>query len=193
VADRYPNFAALNAEEERGLHFQVWLEDRGTPIVVLAPHGGWIEPGTSEIAKAIAGDDLSIYSFESLVPGRPHSDLHITSTRFDEPEGLALARAAETAVAIHGRANSGDLKTIGLGGRDLAFRDAIARALRAAGFSVAIAPPDMAARDPSNICNRGTSGAGVQLELPLSLRRRLVGNPTRLRSFCDAVRNAMST
>jgi phage replication-related protein YjqB (UPF0714/DUF867 family) len=190
VADQYTNFAALAANEKYGIDYRVCLENRGTPIVVLAPHGGWIEPGTSEIAAAIARDDYSIYAFKGL-RRRPHGDLHIKSHLFDEPEGLQLVRGAETAIAIHGRADDGDLTTVWLGGRNSAFRDSIRSSLEAAGFVAASAPPGMAGLDPANICNRGTTGGGAQLELPLTLRNELLGNPARLRSFVDAVREAM--
>ena len=105
MPDQYANFTALAAKETLGTDYQIFLTDRGTPAVVIAPHGGCIEPGTSEIAKAIAGDDLSVYIFEGL-GNRPHGDLHIASHRFDEPNGLELVIAAQTAIAIHGRAAS---------------------------------------------------------------------------------------
>jgi phage replication-related protein YjqB (UPF0714/DUF867 family) len=190
LADLYPNFAALAESELAEIDYQIWFEDRGTPIVILAPHGGFIEPGTSKIAKCIAGDDLSFYAFEGL-RDRPHGDLHITSSRFDEPMGLQLISSAETAIAIHGRADAGDPKTISLGGRNNALGDAVASCLKEAGFPVAAAPSDLAGRDPANICNRGTSGAGVQLELPRTLRDALVRDEAKLRSFSDAVRMAI--
>lgn len=192
VADRYLNFQALAVQERCGIDYRVCLEDRGTPTVVLAPHGGCIEPGTSEIAEAIAQEDLSFYAFEGLRPGRPHRDLHITSTRFDEPQALRLIGDAETAIAIHGRTDGDDPKTVWLGGLGVALCDAIASSLRAAGFEVASARQGLAGREPTNICNRGAAGAGVQLELPRSLRDELVVDAARLQLFGNAVRVAIS-
>ena len=57
----------------------------------MAPHGGGIEPGTTEIAEAVAGHEHTFYSF-SGVKARGNSVLHITSSRFDEPEGIAIAK-----------------------------------------------------------------------------------------------------
>ena len=51
------------------------------------------------------------------------------------------------------------------------LREAIAARLRALGLSCEEAPAGLAASDPRNVCNRGRSGAGVQLELSLELRR----------------------
>jgi phage replication-related protein YjqB (UPF0714/DUF867 family) len=190
MADRYSKFAELAAKEKLGTDYQIRFKDRGTPTVVLAPHGGWIEPGTSEITESIAGGDLSFYAFEGL-RDRPHADLHITSSRFDEPMVLQLIAGAETAIAIHGRADDGDPKTTSLGGRNSALGDAVASCLKEAGFPVAAASYELSGRDPANICNRGSSGAGVQLELPRTLRDALVGDEVKLCSFSDAVRMAI--
>ena len=70
------------------------------------------EPGTSQVAALIAGDEFSLYCFESLVSGRR---LHITSARFDEPKGLALVEGAEIAICIHGRTDGDDPRSIWLG------------------------------------------------------------------------------
>jgi phage replication-related protein YjqB (UPF0714/DUF867 family) len=153
---------------------------------MIAPHGGRIEPGTSEIAATIAGDTQSFYAFEALRPG-----LHITSARFDEPQALALVGEAQKVVAIHGRADNGDPLTVGVGGLDMALRDEIVAALRAVGFAAAIVTQGrLAGRDLANICNRSATGAGVQLELPRTLRTQLTTEPIRLGAFCDAVRRA---
>jgi phage replication-related protein YjqB (UPF0714/DUF867 family) len=45
--------------------------------------------------------------------------------------------------------------------------------------------------DPMNICNRGQSRRGVQLELPRSLRDRLAAEPDQLAQFSVAVRAAL--
>jgi phage replication-related protein YjqB (UPF0714/DUF867 family) len=189
VADRYRSFAALDAEQKRGIDYQIRLEDRGTAIVVVAPHGGRIEPGSSEIAMAIARNDYSFYAFEGLRSGRPHGDLHITSTRFDEPQARALIAAADTAIAIHGRVDGDSPRTIWAGGRAHGLRDAIASSLAAAGFHTTI-EGRLAGRQAANICNRGVSGCGVQLEIPWSVRDNLRCDPTALERFSDAVRQA---
>src|SRR5262249_48432127 len=116
---------------------------------------------------------------------------HITSHRFDEPNALRLAGAAEVAIAFHGRQDRGNPSSIWLGGKATALRDAIANSLSQGGFEVAIAEGELEAKHPSNICNRTRSGTGVQLELPRSLRKQLVSNASLLSSFCAAVRTAI--
>jgi len=77
-----------------------------------------------------------------------------------------------------------------LGGRATDLRDRVGASLRKADFG---AEPN--ARLPgmheANICNRTRKGAGVQLELPRSLRRRLTSQSDLLDRFCQAVREAL--
>lgn len=187
MADRYHTFAELAENERLGIDYRIRVKDRGAPIVILAPHGGWIEPGTSEIAEAIAGTDLSFYAFEALKNGK-HGDFHVTSHRFDEPEAINLLVRARTAIAIHGRRNENG-EAVWLGGRAIALRDAIGFCLRDVGFD---AEPNhrLLGLNPANICNRTLAGEGAQLELPLSLRSRLSSEAKLLDTFCKAVRNA---
>ena len=189
MADRYPDFATLAAAHEQDRDYRITVQDRGTRVAILAPHGGTIEPETASIARAVAGDDLSFYLFEALHAGA-HGDYHITSHRFDEPRALALVAGADTSIAIHGRKDDGT-DTVWLGGRDETLRDAVGDALRAAGFEAALntALPGV---HPSNICNRTRSGAGVQLELPRSLRRNLAEDGAMMARFSTALRAAIS-
>lgn len=170
------------------IDYRIRSEDRGTSVVILAPHGGTIEPGTSEIAEAIAGTDFSFYAFEALKAGA-HGDLHITSHRFDEPDAVDIVGRSFAAVAIHGRKDNGS-DTVWLGGRATVLRDAIGASLRDAGFG---AEPNktLPGIHQSNICNRTQSAEGVQLELPRSLRRRLAAEADVLKDFCLAIRDAI--
>lgn len=179
----------LFASERRDVDFRVRCFDRKSAIVLMAPHGGHIEPETSSIAETIAGDQYSFYAFEGL---RARSgELHITSEHFDEPDALALLSGARTAITIHGRQDRGDPATIWLGGLDTKLREAIARQLHAAGFEVTMQEASMPGVAKSNICNRGTSNKGVQLELPFSLRDELRKSPGRMKRFCEAVQGAL--
>ena len=191
MADKYPNFAELNANERSGVDYRIHVKNRDTPVAVIAPHGGSIEPGTLEIAAEISGDTFSFYAFEALRPAGKRGSLHITSARFDEPEALKLLGKARKAIAVHGRADGRDQSTVGVGGLDASLRDEIVAALTAAGFSAtAVFEGGLAGRDPANICNRGVTGAGVQLELPRTLRRQLTSRPGLLCAFRNAIQGA---
>ena len=189
MADRFDSFAALEAGTRRGADWDLRAVDRESDVAVIAPHGGTIEPATAEIAEAIAGEDLSFYAFEALRAGA-HGDYHITSHRFDEPEALALVGRARSTVALHGRKDDGT-ETVWLGGRDTALRDAVGEALRGAGFAAEVMG-DLPGVHETNICNRTRTGGGVQLELPIVLRRALLDDPQRMAAFAGAVRRAIA-
>lgn len=192
MVDRYKSFAALEARETLDVHYRIRLADRGTAVVVLAPHGGKIEPGTSEIAIAIAQETYSYYCFEGLTGGRPHSDLHITSNRFDEPRAVNLVSGAETAIAIHGRQDRLDPATVWMGGRNSRLRDEIANLLNSGGFLALSGGHSLTGEASDNICNRGMAGAGVQLELPATLRDRLLADQDALQRFAVAIRAVLA-
>ena len=185
MADRYKSFHDLSARERLDIDYRIRALDRKSDAVILAPHGGWIEPKTSEIAEAIAGTDLSFYTFEALRNGS-HGDLHITSHRFDEPTAIDLVGRSSTSVAIHGRREDGtDL--VWLGGRDTRLRDAIGSSLQQAGFGTEI-NRRLPGLDEANICNRTRNRMGVQLELSPRLRTSLISDDSLLEIFCEAVR-----
>lgn len=189
MADRYHSFEELAAHERLGLDYCIRALDRGSETVVLAPHGGWIEPKTSAIAEAIARQDLSLYVFEALRKA-PHGHFHITSHRFDEPKAIELIGKSRIALAIHGRRNEGN-DAVWIGGRAINLRDAVGQSLRTAGFEAEL-NDRLAGIDKANICNRTRSGEGVQLELSRRLRDELIADSELLRSFSDAVRNSVS-
>jgi phage replication-related protein YjqB (UPF0714/DUF867 family) len=119
--DEYRDFQHLKEAETEGIDFRVRTRDVPGATAVIAPHGGGIEPGTSEIADAVAGVEHSFFSFEG-VKNSGNRRLHITSTHFDEPRCLALARAASQVLAIHGE--DSDDEAIFIGGRNHRMRNA---------------------------------------------------------------------
>lgn len=191
-AGEYMAFADLAAEKTQGVDYDFLVLDRASAAAIVAPHGGWIEHGTSQLATAVAGDDFSLYLFEGLKPKRPHRELHIPSEYFDENQCVGLVSKAQIAIGMHGRADGDDPETIWLGGRGKELRDAIAVALEAAGFKAITSGHRLPGEHKNNICNRGIGRAGAQLELPKTLRDALVANPQRRALFSRAVRKAIS-
>ena len=170
-ADTYRGFADLARMQTRGRDYDIFVRRRrGSRIAVIAPHAGEIEDGTSEIARAIAGEDFNLYLFEGRRPAHNYRALHLTSHLFDEPLCLALIAGCTTVVAVHGCA--GTDSALLLGGRDHGLRDRLAAGLRASGVAAATQGHAYPAVHPQNICNRGATGRGVQIEFPDPLRRR---------------------
>lgn len=190
--DRYRNFKDLAASEEPNA-FSIVSINRQSSVCIIAPHGGKIEPGTSELVRAVAGERFSFYLFE----GRKsvgNRDLHITSTNFDEPSGLSLVQESDMAIAIHGCRGSDEI--IYLGGRHRALAEILAETLTHRGFLVDIhRDPMLQGADRRNICNRGRFEMGIQFEVTRALRNRLRCSsegqiaPT-VSDFVDSIREA---
>jgi phage replication-related protein YjqB (UPF0714/DUF867 family) len=163
-------YGELARRYTEGVDFAVHVTPRArSRVAVLAPHGGRIEGRTSEIARLIAGDEHGLYLFEGLrTTGDNFDCLHLASHWFDEPRALDLVARCDTVVAVHGYAARGP--DVLLGGLNERLKDEVARALAAIGFSCSIDGHRFPGRHPSNICNRGRSGEGVQLELSEELR-----------------------
>ncbi len=190
--DKYRTFAELRENEVENRDYAIRssaAED--SDVVILAPHGGKIEFLTSELARSIAGVDHNSYAFEGM-RADGNGELHITSSNFDEPKALALVTGCAVVVTVHGL--SGETNEIQIGGRDAALRTRIDSNLREAGFESRVETSgQFGGTDESNICNRGTSGAGAQIEIMAGLRRILREDGGRYAAFVNAVRNAVAS
>jgi phage replication-related protein YjqB (UPF0714/DUF867 family) len=171
AGDIYCDYAGLAAELREGIDYQIVANRRDPRVAVIAPHGGGIELGTSEIATAIAGSEFSVYCFEGL-KARGNERLHITSTRFDEPTCVRIVGQAEMVLAIHGW--EGSEKVVFVGGQDQVLAERLMKALQDAGLQ----PRDdgdlsIAGCHSANICNRGATRRGCQVEISSGLRSEM--------------------
>lgn len=189
MPDLYSSFAQLSLSERQGIDFQVRSLVRNSGVAIIAPHGGKIEPGTSEITLRVAESNFSHYCFEGLRT-RPHNELHITSTLFDEPVCLELVRKCQVVLTLHGLAGIED--KVEIGGLDYKLCRLIFEELADVGFQARVvnAGP-YAATSRNNICNRGASSMGAQLEITRALRDKLIQNETLLARFASRVRTAI--
>jgi len=194
---KYKNYGQLSENERRGKDYRIHLRRGESGIAVMAPHGGGIEPGTTEIADALAGKEHSFYSFDG-VKKLGNWNLHITSRQFDEPVGIDIAKKSQTIVTVHGCKENE--KIIYIGGRDTHLKEKIMKEIRLAGFEV-----KESSRFPGisefNICNRSRTCKGVQLEISMGLRRTMFQDISRIKrkktteifaEFIGAVRSALS-
>jgi phage replication-related protein YjqB (UPF0714/DUF867 family) len=171
MGDKFKSFEELEKHETSGVDYRILARQRETGFGVCAPHGGGIEEGTTEIADAIAGEEFSMYTFEGL-KSKNNSELHITSTRFDEPLCIAMIERCKKVVTIHGQKSNVDGDGVFIGGLDRGVGASIGAALKSAGFAVHKHPKkNLQGLEPSNICNRGMDGEGVQIEISRSVRQ----------------------
>ena len=177
ASDKYRNFNQLLSSEREGIDFLRKIKKRNSGWTILAPHGGGIEPGTSEIAIAIAGSNHSLYTFEGIkIKG--NKSLHITSTKFDDPKLLKLLNSSMETIVIHGCKGKEQIAYIG--GRQNKIRDKIITQLLVNGINSTInSDPDLQGTDINNICNRNLSGEGIQIELSEGLRSAMFSSLTR--------------
>jgi phage replication-related protein YjqB (UPF0714/DUF867 family) len=206
MADKYASFADMAKHETENVDYRIRYEIRGSAVAIVAPHGGGIEPGTAELAAAIAGDDLSFYIFEAIKPSNDR-DLHITSTNFFEARCDRVLASCAVVVTVHGQGDKTSSVAFMGGKHDAtavdanALRKKIEDALTNSTFLVSPSPSGLMGTESKNLCNRGTSGAGVQLELSKGLRASMfekvdtsAGRQTVEQPFLDfvaAIRSAI--
>ena len=148
----------------------------------MAPHGGGIEPGSSEIMRAVAEvGGWAWYEFAGFLRQGNKQALHITSTAFDEPTLKSLLLQAGFVVAFHGASEAPE-PLVYVGGKWTRGRQIVTESINASfkGHGIratdaienAVAP-HLQGLDDSNLTNRGKSGQGVQLEFSRAARNLL--------------------
>jgi phage replication-related protein YjqB (UPF0714/DUF867 family) len=157
-------------------------DDASLKFIVMAPHGGSIEPHTAEQAERVhlqlKFQRVSSWRCKGFKQGGgAHERWHITSSDIDERSFPLLQRIVDRlfthAVAFHGfdgaeiligGAAPGELKQ--------ALKSAIDGAIAGSGISVRIAQPgdEFNGDDPRNIVNRLCPANGIQVEQSLRAR-----------------------
>jgi phage replication-related protein YjqB (UPF0714/DUF867 family) len=182
--DKYRSFDELQNHEALDEDYQLYICDAGSRVTIIAPHGGKIEPRTSDLAKRIARENYNCYCFEGLKE-KNNACLHITSHHFDEPNATRILSKSEVVVAIH--ACTGTAGRVHIGGLDKELANLIARELEDRGVSASNDHPRFQGSNPDNICNRGATGKGVQLEITRDLRDDF----KKVEMISEAVRSAL--
>jgi phage replication-related protein YjqB (UPF0714/DUF867 family) len=187
MPDKYASFSALHSCEPKG-SYKIEARPMGTSVALIAPHAGRIERGTSEICRSVAGDELTYYLFEGC-KRRNNNELHITSSRFDEPQGLAVAKSAQMVVTFHGQ--SGPQLFINVGGLASGLGQIVIRLFSEVGYTASRQVEGTCrGLERDNICNRGRANQGLQLEISRGLRDKLVSDKDEMDQFCRVLRTA---
>jgi phage replication-related protein YjqB (UPF0714/DUF867 family) len=217
VTDVYPTNTALYQDPnlvETVDYARRWrrreLFDDGLPdhcavarTTIVAPHGGGIEFGTSELCLAIAGYHpatlqvipgtgraYDYWMFEGL-RAAGNSQLHVTATHCDDGVAVSLCAGALNALAVHGCTTTkaglpDDAEVVLVGGLNEALRVHLLDELDAARFTVVDATAsdeldELDGDEEANIANRTLLGMGGNLELTGPLREAMFTVNTRLR------------
>jgi phage replication-related protein YjqB (UPF0714/DUF867 family) len=166
--------------------------------VILAPHGGGIERGTSELCLAVAGHHpanlpqvppagvtYDYWMFEG-VREDDNRELHVTSTGCDDEVAVSLCAGSLNALSLHGFSDDDQVVLVGGATPDSTpnpLRESLLDGLRDAHFVVRDPGEhgELNGNDPCNIVNRTMLGMGAQLELSTPLRDAMFTEHSRPR------------
>lgn len=181
--DFYKSVSEIRANHKEGEDFRIRYKLRKSPVAVFAIHGGRLEKGTSNLAKAVAGKDYSFYLFEVFMknPGK----LHITAANFDDPPALKIAESSMFGLSMHVEKEAGDM--ICIGGANLEAGKIMADMLVSEGYPVEFPCKRLPGNTRRNIVNRTRLG-GVQFEFTRSQIGKIVKNREILMDFAEKLR-----
>jgi phage replication-related protein YjqB (UPF0714/DUF867 family) len=167
---------------KKGEDYNILTRDGKSPVLIVAPHGGIIEPGSDLLASSIAGEDHNLYVFKANKQSCTDEgcrSLHVTSTKFKEPNLVEMAGSASTIVGIHafGSINpveaGEEVDKIIVGGQNKVLRDKIASNLRSQGFPVEVRySGSFSGTSNKNLVNQPPD-KGVQIEVSRASMRKL--------------------
>lgn len=157
--------------------------------LIMAPHGGFIECGTSELADSVADTIFWFYAFEGINKKNNFTILHIPSTAFNESIWHSISSKVNFTLAIHGI--KGDIRDpILIGGRDLEGRDEFCRIFSLYGFrAIACSGGPYGGIHPDNVVNRNAKGMGIQIEIPRGLRNAFLKDSSMYYDFVAITRS----
>lgn len=172
--NKYGDFEQLENAETIDEDYTIDMQESDSNILLMAIHGGGIEPGTTEIADYLASENgYSYYSF-SGIKQKGNYEMHIASTNFDEPNALEIASNSSVTLSFHGY-DSEDKHTY-IGGLDKELTETLKSELTDANFSVSDPPKKFAGEEKDNITNRNKNKQGVQIEISTAQREAFFKN-----------------
>ncbi|MDF7812278.1 poly-gamma-glutamate hydrolase family protein [Hymenobacter sp. YC55] len=209
--DFYCSMTDLYANEVEGTNFTTeWYRhlrryetgknyNEENSIFIMAPHGGSIESGTTELTLATAGftngfngqpttsDTYDYFIFNGINPNKENGKLHVTASRYNDPVATALVKTSLISLSFHGCTDEQPNESTGIGykacligGVDRLFKELLEAQLSGAGFNAYITNQNMLDGNlPKNIINKNKRQAGAQFELTTSFRASLHGINSR--------------
>lgn len=173
--DTYQDMRSLLEKEPAG-NYEIILEDRKSPVLVVAPHGGKIEPRTGNIAKAIAGEEFNYFEFAGKMETGNYQRLHVKSVSYNPPTLDPLLKNSGYSLSVHGV--TGEVPLTYVGGLDEENVQKVVAALKAAGFTAMPSPDQYNGSNKSNFINKNLRQKGIQLEISTAQRYALFDTKT---------------
>lgn len=180
----YREFAELVLHTIKDKDYRFVITNSSSDVTVVSIHGGGIEPLTSELAAAIAGQQYNLYDLRGL-RAQGNEMLRIPIARFDEVRLRSLMDRSQVGVSIQGIAGADT--AIHLGGGNKRLRQITRQHLEGAGFETGEPVSVRASHDPSLFFNWPARG-GVQIELTRAIREQMVTCPLEGFAWEDASR-----
>lgn len=195
MREREPHrsFTELAHHYTAGVDYEIETRRGSENLLCAAWHGGFMEPGSDLLADAIAGCRYHYYAFKALFPvSDGEHPLHVTSSRFREPELITLAKESERVFAVHCCSTAPGIPRVFIGGgADQSVRKQLINALRQGGFN---AGPDkiFPGSHFMNPCNAGRQ-PGVQIEVSQSYMDHLVAHRSELFRMAAVIADFMGS
>lgn len=172
MADHYNSMRELKGYET---NWTIETNQNSHPVLSIAPHGGGIECGTSELALLVSQKlNCNFFTFKGQLPSG-NSRLHVTSSRYNDQLALALTKQVNYTISIHGYRDTEEASTY-IGGTNEQLKSLIKKHLKSRGFKVLEAPKHLAGKSRRNINNKNRFKSSVQLELSTKLRKSFFSN-----------------
>ena len=166
-----------------GRDFRVAFGDSRIELgLLVAPHGGGIEPGSSEIMRTVAElGGWAWYEFAGFLRQGNKDALHMASTDFDEPTLRSMLPQTAFILAFHGATEDRE-PAVYVGGKWTQGRQIVTESInavlgehgiRAVDAMDPAVPAHLRGLDDLSITNQGKRAAGVQLEFSRGARNVL--------------------
>lgn len=166
---RYRNFDDL-ALNEPSSSYQIDVRE-GSGYGIFGIHGGKISDVVSHLTDTIAGNDFTKYHFKGT-KSRGNGDLVLSGHQFNEPSAVRLANHVPVVLSLAISDKRDNIVLID--GRNEFLCDELTDSLNSAGFKVHKPfRSHLNGRKRTNIANKGSSGMGVQIQLPKDLRMQM--------------------
>lgn len=172
MADHYNSMRELKGYET---DWTIETNQNSHPVLSIAPHGGGIECGTSELALLVSQKlNCNFFTFKGQLPNG-NSRLHVTSSHYNDQLALALTKQVDYTISIHGYRDTEEESTY-IGGTNEELKGLIKKHLESRGFKILEAPKHLAGKSRKNINNKNKFQSSVQLELSTKLRKSFFSN-----------------